>query len=69
MKVLSLPTILSSIGDVMIRDDYDEAMKDIERHHTIKIRNRGVVVVGHPGIGKSMGSVGQALVLVILRLI
>ena len=34
VKVLHPPKIFSSIGDVIIRDDYDEALKDIEGYHT-----------------------------------
>ena len=61
MKVLNLSAVSGTIEKVMIRDEYDEAIKDIEGH---KERKMGVVIVGHPGIGKSMGSVGQACVLV-----
>jgi len=62
MKVLSLPKIFSLTGVVMIRDDYGEAMRDIEGHSTSYTRN--VVIVGHPGIGRTMGSIGQAWVLI-----
>ena len=59
MQLMHLPIIFSSIGGaVMVRDDYDEAMRDIEDHHTRKAKS--VIVVGHPGIGKVMGSVGPA---------
>ena len=61
MKVLNLPAVFGTIEKVMIRDEYDEAIKDIEGH---KERKMGVVIVGHPGIGKSMGFVGQACVLI-----
>ena len=65
MKVLDLPSAFGNIKNVMIRDEYDEAIKDIESHHsTGEARKMGVVVVGHPGIGRSMGSVGQACVLI-----
>ena len=58
MELMRLPVIFSSIGDVMVRDDYDRAMRDIESYYT---RNtKSVIVVGHPGIGKVMGSVGPA---------
>jgi hypothetical protein len=59
---MHLPAIFSSIGDVMVRDDYDKAMRDIESYYT---RNtKSVIVVGHPGTGKAIGSVGQAWVLI-----
>jgi hypothetical protein len=57
MKVLRLPTILSSIGDVMIRSDYDEAMRDIEGHSTCQIKS--VIIAGHPGIGRAVCLLGQ----------
>jgi hypothetical protein len=47
----------------MIRDEYDEAIKGIESLRRNKRGKKGVIVVGHPGIGRSMGSVGQAWVL------
>ena len=53
MKVLHLPMIFSSIGDVMIRDDYGEAMRDIEGHSTSK--KKSVIITGHPEIGRNMG--------------
>jgi hypothetical protein len=50
MELMHLPDIFSSIGDVMVRDDYDKAMRDIESYYT---RNtKSVIVVGHPGTGK-----------------
>jgi hypothetical protein len=58
MTVLRLPKILSSIGDVMIRSDYKEAIEDFDKESHRKM-NR-VIIVGHPGIGRTMGSVGQA---------
>ena len=64
MKVLSLPAVFGTIEKVMIRDEYDEAIKDIEGHSTGENRKMGIVTVGHPGIGRSMGSVGQACVLI-----
>jgi len=64
MNVLHLPTVISGIGDVMIRGEYDEAMKYIENLRTSERQNRGVVIAGHPGIGRSMGSVGQTWVLI-----
>lgn len=57
MKVLHLPAILSSIGDVMIRSDYDEAMRDIEGHSTCQTKS--VVVAGHPGIGRAVCFLGK----------
>ena len=62
MKVLHLPLIFTRlyIQDVMIRDEYDEAIKGIESLRINKRGKKGVIVVGHPGIGRSMGSVGQA---------
>lgn len=53
MKVLHLLMMFSSIGDVMIRDDYGEAMRDIEGHSASK--KKSVIIAGHPGIGKNMG--------------
>jgi len=64
MKVLGLPEVFGVIEHVMIRDEYDEAIKDIESHSTGEERKKGVVIVGHPGIGRSMDSVGQACVLI-----
>jgi len=58
MEVLRLPDTFSSPGDIMVRDDYAEALKALEGHSTST--TRGVVIVGHPGIGRTMGSVGQA---------
>jgi hypothetical protein len=63
MKVMRLPTIFSLIEDVMIRGEYDEAIKDIESH-VARREDRGVVIVGHSGTGRSTGSVGQAWVLI-----
>ena len=63
VKVLHLGKLVDRIPDVMIRDEYDEAIRDIERHSTSTEGNRGVVIMGHPGIGRSMCSVGQARVL------
>ena len=57
MEVLHLPTTFSSVGDIMVRGDYAEAMKDIEGYFTNKTKS--VIIVGHPGIGRTMGSVGQ----------
>ena len=62
VKVLHLTKLPDLIPDVMIRDEYDEAMKDIEGHCTEG--NRSVVIIGHTGIGRSMCSVGQAWVLI-----
>jgi hypothetical protein len=62
IEVLNLPKIFTRIGDIMIRKEYDEAIKDIEGYRTSE-RN-GVVIVGHPGIGTTMGSVRQAWVLI-----
>jgi hypothetical protein len=64
VKVLHLTKLPDLIPDVMIRDEYDEAMKGIEGHWTSTEGNRGVVIIGHPGIGRSMCSVGQAWVLI-----
>lgn len=58
LKVLHFSKAISSIEDVMIRDDYDEALRDIEAYHTGDINS--VIILGHPGIGITMGSVGQA---------
>ena len=62
VKVLHLTKLPDLIPDVMIRDEYDEAMKDIEGHCTEG--NRSVVIIGHTGIGRSMCPVGQAWVLI-----
>ena len=59
VKVLRLSKIFPFIGDVMIRDDYDEALRDIDAYHTEGDRN-SVIISGHSGIGIIMGSVGQA---------
>ena len=63
VKVLHLTKLFDLIPDVMIRGEYDEAIKDIESHWTSPNGDRGVVIIGHPGIGRSMCSVGQARVL------
>ena len=60
MEVLRLPNSFSSIGNIMVRGDYAEAMKDIEGYSTATDKMKSVVIVGHPGIGTTMGSVGQA---------
>jgi len=64
MKVLHLPSPFDSISDVMIRGDYDEAVRDIERHHTSETPPKNVIIAGHPGMGRTMGSIGQAWVLI-----
>jgi hypothetical protein len=66
IKVLSLPEVLSPISTVMVRDEYDEAMKYIERRRANKGERqmRGIIISGHPGIGMSMGSVRQTWVLI-----
>jgi hypothetical protein len=58
MKVLHLPPTLSHLGNVMIRSDYEEAMKDF--NDMVYRQKKSVIIVGHPGIGRTMGSVGQA---------
>ena len=63
VKVLHLSKTFSSMDDVMIRDDYGEAMKDIEGYYTSRKKN-SVILLGHPGIGMTMGSVGQVWVLI-----
>ena len=65
MKVLRLPVIFPRlyIQDVMVRDEYAEAIKGIESLRINKRGKKGVIIVGHPGIGRSMGSVEQAWVL------
>ena len=51
MEVLRLPDTFSSIGDVMVRADYGEALRDIEGYYTRK--RKSVIVTGHPGIGRT----------------
>jgi len=58
MKVLHLPQIFTDLGNVMIRSDYEEAIRDFNEAHTSK--NKGIIIVGHPGIGRTIGSVGHA---------
>jgi hypothetical protein len=60
MKVLRLPSIFSHLGNIMIRSDYEEAMRDF---HEMCFASpyKSVVIVGHPGIGRTMDSVGQAV--------
>jgi hypothetical protein len=58
MNVLCLPPTLSRLGSVMIRSEYEEAMNDFDNKGYIQ--NKSVIIVGHPGIGRTMGSVGQA---------
>jgi len=64
MKVLHLPGTFDSISDVMIRGDYDEAVRDIERHRTSETPPKNVIIAGHPGIGRTMGSNGQAWIVI-----
>ena len=59
MKVLRLPQIFTVLGNVMIRSDYEEAIRDFN-NEAYTGRNKSVIVVGHPGIGRTMGSVGHA---------
>jgi len=58
MRVLNLPKMLSLINVVMVRDDYNVAVTDIEGRSTSDTRN--VIIVGHPGIGRTMGFIGKA---------
>ena len=58
IEVLRLPVIFSSIREVLVRADYDEAMRDIEGYCTEN--KKSVIIGGHPGIGRFVGSVGQA---------
>ena len=58
MKVLRLPKILSSLGDVLIRNDYKEALEDLGKINDLQ--KNSVIIVGHPGIGSAMVSVRQA---------
>jgi len=58
MKVLRLPRIFSGLGNVMIRSDYEEAIRDFNGDYISG--RKSVIIVGHPGIGRTMGSVGQA---------
>lgn len=60
MELLYLPGQISSIRKVMVRDDYAEAMRAIEGYSTSNKKRKSVVIVGHPGIGRAMASVGQA---------
>ena len=62
MKVLQLPEILSSLGNVMVRSDYEEAIEDFGK--TSYRQNNSVIIVGHPGIGRTVRSVGQAAFLI-----
>jgi len=63
VKVLHLPKVFPSIDNVMIRDDYTEAMRDIEGYYTSSEKN-SVIILGHPGIGMTMGSVRQVWILI-----
>ena len=58
MKVLRLPKVLSRLDSVMIRSDYEEAITEFDSEGYAS-RN-SVIIIGHPGIGRAMGSVGQA---------
>jgi len=51
MEVLHLPKTFSRVDPVMVRDEYAIAMRDIEGYCT---SNKSVVIVGHPGIGKTI---------------
>jgi hypothetical protein len=62
MEVLRLPITFSSISEIMVRGDYVEAMKDIEGYSSGKTKS--VIIVGHPGIGRTMISIRQARVLI-----
>ena len=70
MEVLRLPDTFSPIDDVMVRADYGEALRDIEGHCTRK-RRKSIIVIGHPGIGKtrSCALMGKHEYSFILRLI
>jgi hypothetical protein len=57
INVLRLSEVLIRIGDIMIREEYREAIVDIERLRTAESPRTGVVIVGHPGIGTTTGSV------------
>ena len=63
VKVLHLPKVFPSIDNVMIRDEYIEAMKDIEGYYTSSEKN-SVIILGHPGIGMTMDSVRQVWILI-----
>jgi len=63
VKVLRLSKTFSSMNDVMIRDEYGEAMRDIEGYYTSSEKN-SVIILGHPGIGMTVDSVGQVWVLI-----
>ena len=57
MEVLRLPNTFSSIGEIMVRDDYAKAAKNIEDYST---ETKTFIISGHPGTGRTMGSVGHA---------
>ena len=61
MKVLPvpLPKILSRLDNIMIRSDYEEAITEFDSEGYAS-SNNSVIIIGHPGIGRAMGSVGQA---------
>ena len=67
MEVLRLPEIFSSPSDIMVRGDYAKALKDIGGYSTSK--SRGVIIVGHPGIGRTVTPLGKHEYSYILRLI
>jgi len=52
VKVLHLPKVFPSIDNVMIRDDYIEAMRDIEGYYTSNEKH-SIIISGHSGIGKT----------------
>jgi hypothetical protein len=58
MKVLHLSSAVSALDAVMIRSDYEEALRDIDNMAYTGEKN-SVIIIGHPGIGRTMGSVGQ----------
>jgi hypothetical protein len=58
MEVLRIPNIFFPRGNIMVRDDYPEALEALEGH--FKSRTKSVFIVGHPGIGRTMDSIRRA---------
>ena len=58
MEVLRVPHLFNTPCEIIVRGDYPEAMNTLEGYSTSATSS--VVVVGHPGIGRTMGSIGQA---------
>jgi hypothetical protein len=58
MRVLEMPNFFFPAKKVMVRGDYTEALKALKSYSSEG--TKGIVIVGHPGIGRTMDSIKQA---------